>query len=118
MLTRWYRTGSSRRSLNNIPRVPKARRPLLRREFMVFLRSSCNFTPTVHGFVRAVIFLHALTIVCVSFFFFISLHNLRNVLFVPSGHDALQWDDLGLLGCGVLLDLLSWSASANRTSEL
>ena len=48
---------------------------------------TCDLVPTYHGFVRAVVFLHALTTVCVF------LHNFRTYL-VLFGNDASR---LGIL---------------------
>ena len=55
------------------------------------------------------------TIVCV--FIPVYLHNLRSSSLVPSANDALRHNSLGLLDCGVLLDLLSLIATANCSSE-
>ena len=96
MLARWYRIGSSSCSLQNSPLVPNSRLPLLRRHVVTtFPRSPCDVVPTFHGFVRTALFLHALTTVGVLSSIY--LHNLRNSYFVPSGNDALRFDDLGLL---------------------
>ena len=57
--------------------------PLLRHDFVGFPRSS----------VRAAVFLHAPTMVRVLS----PLLHLRNYDVVPSGNDALRFDDLGLL---------------------
>ena len=59
--------GSCSCSLNNFPLVPELRLPLLRRHCVGVQRSTCDFVPTFHGFVRSAMFLHALTIVCVLF---------------------------------------------------
>ena len=61
MLTRWHRVGSFSCSLNNIPLVTQLRLPLLWRHVEGFARSTCGLCPTYGGFVRAVVFLHALT---------------------------------------------------------
>ena len=95
MFTRRYRVGFSGCGLNKMPLVPKLRLPLLRRHFVGFPRSTCDFVPTSHGLARAAVLLHALTMVCV--FSSISLHNLRNSSFVLSGNDVSRFDNLGLL---------------------
>ena len=82
MLTRWCRVGSFSCSLNNMSAVPKLRLPSLRRHFVGFPRSTSDFVPTFHGFVRAAIFLHALAIVCV---FFPSLCTTQGVVCVHHG---------------------------------
>ena len=62
-----YRIGCSSCSLNNMPLVPKKiHLPWLRRHFVGLPRSPCEVVATFHGFVRAVVFLPALTTVCVS----------------------------------------------------
>ena len=67
MWTRWCRHGPSCCSLHYIPLVSKCRMLLLWPHVVGFPRSTCDFVQTYNGFVRAAVFLHVLTMVCVSF---------------------------------------------------
>ena len=51
--------------LNKVPLIAESRLPVLRRRVADFLMSICDIVPTVNGFVRAAVFSHALTVVCV-----------------------------------------------------
>ena len=57
--------GSSNKSLNNIPLVPKKNAPAL--GVPSFCRFPEDHLRRCHGFVRAVVFMRALTVVCVFF---------------------------------------------------
>ena len=63
--------------------------------FIFYLAQGFSWLALRHGEVRAAVFLHALTIVCV--FHPIYLHNLRNYSMVFSGNDALRLGILHLL---------------------
>ena len=65
MFTRGYRVGSAGCGLSNVRMTSALRLPLLRRHVVGFLWCTCNAIPAFHFFVRATVFLHALTVICV-----------------------------------------------------
>ena len=62
--------------LNNVPLVPELRLPFVAASFCGFLWSTYDSIPTFHCFVRAAVFLHARTVICI---FPIGLYSLRIV---------------------------------------
>ena len=92
MLSRWYRVGSSGCSLNKITLAPRFRLPLLRRNVVGFLGSTCDVVPTSYGFVRVAVFGESLRL------YAIDLHNLRHFSLALFGNDV-SW-----LGIVYLLD--------------
>ena len=65
MFTRGYRVRSAGCGLSNVRMTSALRLPLLRRHVVGFLWCTCNAIPAFHFFVRATVFLHALTVICV-----------------------------------------------------
>ena len=68
IITRGYRVGSAGCSLNILPLISKLRLPLLWRHFVHFFCGSlCDLVPAFLCVVRATVFWHALTVICVLY---------------------------------------------------
>ena len=114
LMKNWNKCDTTKRCFPAFSGVLQLRLPLLWRQSVVFPRSACDFVPIYHGFVRAIVFLHAPTMVCVlipsictnfKIVSFISETMLRVFVF------------LTFLTEGALSDLLSWFATAYQSSE-